>query len=159
MIDMHYKNKLRKTDDKYHVSILSFSGIELIVPQCEILSIESIYELESNQGNEKHVGIIYKQGIKLPVYCFSNTMNINQSLPEDRFQCVVLKHEEIMFSLLCYEITNSVISDIEFHDLPICMNNNLIPLTHLCLYEVAGGTRKMGMVTSVVCLNNYINKL
>jgi len=159
MIDMQFKNKLRRDDAKFHVSILSFAGIELIVPQSEILSIESIYELETNHGNERHIGVIHKQDIKLPVYCFSKSMDIYKSLPEDRFQCVVLKHDEVMFSLLCYEITNAVISDIEFHNIPICMNNNLIPLTHLCMYKGADGARKLGMVTSTVCLNEYINKL
>jgi len=159
MIDMQIKDKLRKDNAKFHVSILSFAGIELIVPQSEILSIESIYELETSNGNERHIGVIYKQGVKLPVYCFSKSMDLYRSLPEDRFQCVVLKHDELMISLLCFEITNAVISDIEFQKLPICMNNNIIPLTHLCLYKGTDNVRKLGMVTSTVCLNEYINKL
>ncbi|MCW9046745.1 MAG: hypothetical protein OQK46_01595 [Gammaproteobacteria bacterium] len=139
---------------------MSFAGIKLIVPQSEILSIESIYELESNEDNDNnYIGVIYRQGIKLPVYCFSKSMEIYKSLPEDRFQCVVLQHENIMFSLLCYEISNAIISEIEFHNLPICMNNQRIPLTHLCLYKDAENINKLGMVTSTVCLNEYINKL
>jgi len=159
MIDMQFKNKLRREDEKFHVSILSFAGIELIVPQSEIASIESIYELETNQGSEKYLGVIHKQGVKLPVYCFSKSMDIYRSLPQDRFQCVVLRHDDLMFALLCFEITNAVISDIEFHNLPICMNNNIVPLTHLCLYKDAESARKIGMVTNAVCLNEYINKL
>jgi len=159
MIDMQFKNKLRRDNAKFHVSILSFAGIELIVPQSEILSIESIYELETSNGNERHIGMIHKQGMKLPVYCFSKSMDLYRSLPEDRFQCVVLKHDELIFSLLCYEITNAEISDIEFHNLPVCMDNNIIPLTHLCLYKGTDSVRKLGMVTSTARLNEYINKL
>lgn len=159
MTDFQFKNKSQRDDARYHVSMLSFAGIKLIVPQSEILSIESIYELESNEDNENHIGVIYKQGIKLPVYCFSKSMEIYKSLPEDRFQCVVLQHENIMFSLLCNEITNAVISEIEFHKLPICMNNNRVPLTHLCLYKDADNMHKLGMVTNTIRLNEYINKL
>jgi len=159
MIDSPFKNKLLRDDAGYHVSTLSFAGIELIVPQSEVLSIESIYELESNEDNENYIGVIHKQGIKLPVYCFSRSMDIYKSLPEDRFQCVVLRHEEFLFSLLCNEMTNTVINEIEFHNLPKCMNNSLIPLTHLCVYKGADNMRKLGMVTNAVCLNEYINKL
>ena len=55
MIDNDIKNKPLNADMAYHVSRLSFSGIEMLMPQSEIVSIESIYELERDKENKKYL--------------------------------------------------------------------------------------------------------
>jgi len=157
MFDNNGNNITIHPDMAYHVSRLSFGGIEIIMPQTEIVSIESVYELERDKENKKYLGLIYKQGVKVPVYCFSAEMKVLTYLPEDRFQCVVIRSETGDFAVLCNEIKNVVLSDIRFEPIPKCMENASVPLTHLCLYKENENGMKVGLVTNAACLNEYIN--
>jgi len=157
MFDNKGNNSPLNSNMAYHVSRLSFGGIEILMPQSDIVSIESIYELDRDKDNNKYLGLIYKQGTKIPVYCFSETMNVLTYLPEDRFQCVVVRSEYGDFAVLCNEIKNVVLSDIRFEPIPQCMDNGVVPLTHLCLYRENESGMKLGLVTNAACLNAYIN--
>lgn len=160
MFDKEANNTLSgtlKSEATYHVSKLSFGGIEIIMPQSEIVSIESIYELERGKDNKKYLGLIYRQGAKVPVYCFSEKMNVLSYLPDDRFQCVVIRGDQGDFAVLCHEIKNAVLTDIYFESIPPCMDNGLIPLTHFSLYRDAENCMKVGLVTNAACLKAYID--
>ena len=152
------ENKVLGSDDAYHISKLSFGGIELLMPQNEILSIESVYELDSNIKDGKHIGEIYKQGYKLQVYCFSDSMEILKKLPKDRIKCVVIRHSHSGFAILCNDINNIILSDISIQNIPICMNSDLMPFSHLCLYKEDDHISKLGLVTNAICLNKYIDQ-
>lgn len=158
MFEPKTENKILSPDAGYHVSKLSFGNIELLMPQSEILSIESIYELDSNKKNGKYIGEIYRQGIKLPVYCFSDSMEILNYLPEDRFKCVVISHSQSDFAILCNDITNIILSDISLQNVPVCMISDVMPFTHLCLYKETYHIHKLSLVTNANCLNKYINQ-
>ncbi len=158
MIGEMTSNRLLAPDEACYISKLSFSDIELLIPQNEILSIESIYELEDDTGKGGHIGVINKQGVKLPVYCFSDSMDIVDYLPEDRFQCVAVRHNQGDFALLCHEVVNIVLKGMDFKDIPGCMDNGLIPLTHLCLYQGDAGQTKLGLVTHADFLYKYISR-
>lgn len=160
MFDKNISELTQDVDQQYHVSKLFFDGVELLMPQNEIFSIESIYELELEpvQENRKHIGVIYRQGVKLPVYGFSGMMDILKSVPEDRFQCVVIRHLQSNFAILCNEIINVTLDEIDFQDIPDCMSHGLIPLTHLCLYKEKDNHLKLGLVTNADCLNKYISQ-
>lgn len=156
MIDYEYKDQALNADDAYYVCKLLFGAIEVIIPQEEVVSIESVYELVP--GDEKHrsIGEIFKNKIKVPVYCFSDSMEILSQLPEDRTKCVIVRHKEGDFSVLCRDIQNVVFSDMRLQAVPTCMTSHNMPLTHLCLYKEFGDLVKLGLVSNAECLNEYI---
>lgn len=143
----------------YHVTKLVFGSIEVMVPQGEVLSVESVYELSPRSNDKKHIGVIYKKKTRIPVYCFSDSMEILRQAPEDRSKCVVIRHDEGDFSILCHDIKNVVLSDMRLQAVPACMNSRKMPLSHLCLYKESSSLLTLGLVTNAACLNGYINNV
>lgn len=158
MFDHNNGNQIRDPENAYHISKLYFADIEIMMPQNEIVSIESIYELDTASTDNKYLGMIYRQGEKLPVYCFSEDMEILDYLPEGRSQCVVIRHQQGDYALLCHDIKNMVLTDLNIQSLPLCMLTKSMPLTHLCLYNEASMTVKLGLITNADQLANYISR-
>lgn len=158
MFNLESKQQMVNPGTAYHVSKLLFGGIEVIIPQDEVVSIESVYELKPVIESKRYIGEIYKQKAKVPVYCFSDSMEILTHAPEDRPKCVVIRHIDGDFSVLCHDIQNVVFSDMRLQAVPSCMKKPVMPLTHLCLYKEAGFL-KLGLVTNAACLNEYIKNV
>ncbi len=68
--------------EQYHISILVFDGIELLIPQCEIVSIESLYKLDVKDEIYHLVGKLLIQGKNVPIYCFSENMTLLSYIPK-----------------------------------------------------------------------------
>ena len=158
MFNLESKQQMVNSGTAYHVSKLLFGGIEVIIPQDEVVSIESVYELKPGIESKRYIGEIYKQRAKVPVYCFSDSMEILTHAPGDRSKCVVIRHIDGDFSILCHDIQNVVFSDMRLQAVPSCMKKPVMPLTHLCLYKEVGFL-KLGLVTNAVCLNEYIKNV
>lgn len=157
MTSVDLQNEMTGAELVYHVSRISFGGIDILMPQSEIVSIESVFELERGQNNQKYLGIIYKHGEKIPVYCFSETMNVLTYLPQDRLQCVIISSKQGDYAVLCHDINNITLNDIQIEPIPQCMNNGIVPITHLCIYKEMMGETRLGLITNSEIFNNYIN--
>ena len=157
MTSVDMQNEMTGSELVYHLSRISFGGIDILMPQSEIVSIESVYELERGQNNQKYLGVINKQGAKVPVYCFSETMNVLTYLPEDRLQCVIISSKQGDYAVLCHDINNITLSNIQIESIPQCMNNGVVPITHLCMYKEMMGETRLGLITNSEIFNNYIN--
>lgn len=153
------KSQTQNSDVAYHLSKLLLGDVEVIIPQEEVVSIESIHQLIPADKNKKYIGKIHKRHIKVPVYYLSDSMEILHAATNERSKCVVIKHHEGDFSVLCQDIENVVLSDMRLQSLPQCMNSKVMPLTHLCLYKDAEKILKLGLVTNAECLNKYIKNI
>jgi len=158
MPDHNNAYQVTDSENMYHISKLYFGDIEIMIPQNEVVSIESIYELDTASTDSKYLGIIYRQGKKLPVYCFSGDMEILDYLPEGSSQCVIIRHQQGDYAVLCHDIKNIVLNDLNIQALPLCMRTKNMPLTHLCLYKEASMSMKMGLITNTDQLANYISQ-
>lgn len=156
MFEYQTKSQNISSGAAYHVSKLLFDTVEIIIPQDEVVSIESIHELNPTDSNKRIIGKIYKQNITVPVYCFSDSMEILASAPEDRSKCIVIRHGDEDFSLLCQDIQNVVLNDMRLQTVPPCMNGRNMPVTHLCLYKEVVNLLNLGLVTNASCLYEYI---
>lgn len=141
----------------YHVARLNIGNVELIIPQDEIVSIESTFTLNSMQEIKLSIGEISRDNVKVPVYCFSESMEILTGRPDDISKCVVIRHPDGDFSIVCNEIQNLVLSDMRLQNVPACMNSHHVPLTYLCLYKETDNVMKLGLVSNADCLHEYIN--
>jgi len=159
MLDSQKKTHALNSDAAYHVSKLLLGDVEVIIPQQEVVSIESIHQLKPADINKKYIGKIYKRHIIVPVYYLSDSMEILHGATNERSKCVVIKHHDGDFSVLCQDIQNVVLSDMRLQTLPQCMNSRAMPLTHLCLYKDTEKSLKLGLVTDAECLNKYIKSL
>ncbi|VAW64530.1 hypothetical protein MNBD_GAMMA09-927 [hydrothermal vent metagenome] len=159
MLDSN-NNQPVSQNNQYYISILAFDDIEILLPQSDISSIESIYEFEKSAHKAKHLGHILNRNKKVPVYSFSSSLDLIKAYPGTRRpQCAILKHSYGEFAILCQDIRNTILSNIHFQNIPECMNNNKIPLTHLCLYQETNDRQKVGMVSNADALYNYIKNI
>jgi len=150
-------DKAEIKQEQFHLSILSFGSIELLMPQCDIVSIESLNELNSQYDNHLSIGSLTIQGKDIPVYCFSENMDFLIYHPADRMQCVIIKHDSALFGVVCCELTNKVLNSLCFEDVPVAMKNINMPITHLCLYKMDEVDMGLGLVTNASALNYYID--
>lgn len=150
------KSQNANSGTAYHVSKLLFDTVEIIIPQDEVVSIESIHELNPADNGKRFIGEINKQNTTVPVYCFSDSMEILARAPEDRSKCVVIRHGDEDFSLLCQDIQNVVLNDMRLQTVPPCMSGRNMPVTHLCLYKEVVNLLNLGLVTNASCLYEYI---
>lgn len=158
MAAYHNTSRVVNSQAVYHVTKLLFDNVEVIIPQQEVVSIESIHELKAVGKDKKYVGRIDREQVKVPVYSFSDEMKILPGVSETRSKCVVIRHDEGDFSLLCRDIQNAVLSDMRLQEVPLCMHNGEMPLTHLCLYKETDKFLKLGLVSNAECLSQYIKK-
>lgn len=158
MAAAHDKSQAVNSQAAYHVTKLLFDNVEVIIPQREVVSIESIHELKAVGKDKNCIGEIDRKPVNVPVYSFSDEMEILPGVSEARSKCVVISHNEGDFSLLCRDIQNAVLSDMRLQEVPLCMHNREMPLTHLCLYKETDKYLKLGLVSNAECLNQYIKK-
>lgn len=145
-----------QNDSAYYISLLGFAGKQLMIPQADVISVESIYELSPDAPNSLCLGHIIFRGNRVPVYSFSSAFELMGSVPENRVQCVILQHETGEFALLCENIQNIQLVDIRFEEIPACMNHPAMPLTHLSIYQTADHSQKLGLVSNADRLAQYI---
>ena len=140
----------------YHISKLCFAGIELLIPQSDVFSIESVYELITADNHQGCVGYIQQQADMIPVYCMAAELEFLDEAPENRTQCVVLHHMGKAYSILCEEIKNIQLSDINFEAVPACILHPGMPLSHLAIYSESEQGQKLGLVSNADLLGQYM---
>jgi hypothetical protein len=158
MFDYQTKSQNISSSDAFHVSKLLFDNVEIIIPQDEVVSIESIHELNPADSGKRFIGEIFKQNFTVPVYCLSDSMELLACVSEVRSKCVVIRHGDVDFSLLCQDIQNVVLYDMRLQKVPRCMTGRNMPVTHLCLYKEVVNLLNLGLVTNASCLYEYIMK-
>lgn len=150
---------IQQDEQLYHISRLNFDGLELLVPQDDVVSVESVYELNTKTDQHKYLGYIPFQGTRIPVYSLNTSLQLMPFVADNRSQCVVLKYSGGWFALLCQEISNFQLSDIRFEALPACMQHSAMPLTHLALYRNSATDAQLGLVTNADIIMNYLEQL
>lgn len=151
------KAKHQQTPDVYHVSKLYFSGLELMIPQDDVVSVDSVFELVRSRENQKPIGHLIHQGSRMPVYCMSASLDILSFVPEAHTHCIVLRHSQGEFALLCQDIKNFDLSDIIFEKLPACMVHEDMPISHLSIYKDHNGRKNLGLVSNADLLAHVIS--
>ncbi len=146
-------------ENVFYISLLVFAGKELIMPQSDIVSVESIYELSKDTPNSLCLGHIVFRGNRVPVYSLSGAFDLMTDIPDNRVQCVIMQHENGELALLCEQIRNTKLHDIQFDEIPACMNHAAMPLTHLAIYQAIDNTQRLGLVTNADCMADYINTM
>ena len=153
------KNNTSNTSIKtytYHLATLIIDNFNMFLPQSDIKSIESLYELTSEGEYNGNIGVIHKSGDIIPVYSLSKTLDILDTVPEKRNQCVVIKHDKGDYAVICTDTRYVVMTDAKFQEIPMAMRTNNMPLKYLCLFKNEHCEQKLGMISDSKCLKNYI---
>ncbi len=134
--------------DECYITSLIMSRCELLLPQSDVISVQSIYDIDTSRPHTMSVGSIKFRGRLLPVYALSSELTLLLKIPDKHAQCALVKYRDGEYFLLCEGVSNYQTNQISFHDLPVCMKTDTMPLTHLALYKLGDNTEQLGMMTN-----------
>jgi len=114
--------------------VLTLGDATLAVPQGEVLTLESMLDLEPDAEGLR-VGWITLHGQRWPVYCPSASLEPLASLPEARRVCVMLAVGKELFGLACESVSTVDAEHLDFTALPVCMSMPEHPISALAQSE------------------------
>jgi len=118
-----------------HFAVLSIDGLNLLLPQQDIHTVEPVLDLEPATSEGVQVGWISRDQERWPVYCLSADLEPMRELPIERRVCVILDHDELGFGLACEQMTTLQQAHLSFFAVPECMRMPGSPLRALARHD------------------------
>lgn len=126
------------------LALLSVDGLNLLLPQGAIRSLEPVLDVEPYEDNEAIAGVLWFDSEQWPVHCFDKDLAALARIPQSRRVCVVFRAARGYFCLLCDAVRMLRREDAKTTPLPVCMNSGGNPF-----YSLAVLDRGVGCLTSV----------
>jgi hypothetical protein len=145
-------------DDKslQYVS-LSLGDVKLLVLRSDIISLESMQDIDYEKPSQNSIGWLIYENQKIPVYYFTEQLGIECSISVNKNVCAVLKGEGCYISVMCLEAKPFKQIIIKTNQLPECMQSVPSPIDTLCLYQ-NNNKRDINFIISATSLVKYINE-
>ncbi|MCP5420609.1 MAG: hypothetical protein H6970_04250 [Gammaproteobacteria bacterium] len=110
-------------------AVLNLDGQRWLIPQNEILSLETVLDIEthaaSNEGEgfiaPDPIGFITRQEQVWPIYCLTGHFSRPQEVPKSRRIVVLLHRDPVYLGLVCDEIEVLGQDHGPFQPVPACM--------------------------------------
>jgi hypothetical protein len=132
-------------------AFLTIEQHTLLLPQCEVRTLESVLDIRTEQPPAYGVGWLSFAPQDWPVYGLDTALYPLSTVPASQRICVLLTLKEGYFGLLCSNVKTTQRSAVEFRPLPPAMAKPLTPLRALVLF----GDR-VGLVSSAMALAGYL---
>lgn len=120
-------------------AIVSIDDRKLLIPQQEINSLESIFDLATTPQEPPAVGAFTLAGELWPVFCLSSNLDVLLEIPNARRMCVLLKDDNHTLGLVCDQIEPLRQQDMRLQPLPPCMKTSTSPVQALVFHNEAVG--------------------
>ncbi|MCW8956641.1 MAG: chemotaxis protein CheW [Gammaproteobacteria bacterium] len=129
---------------------------EFLIDQDEVMTFESIPELDGRNKPKHSLGTFKVNGQDTPVFCLSDGLELLDHIPEDRETCVVLRKDKRMIGLICSEYKPLEYIMFKIQNLPECMSHNKTPISALCIYQLKDGVPVIGKMLTADVIDTYI---
>ena len=105
------------------LALISFDGVDLLLPQDGIATIETSINVEQGTSVAGAVGTLKSPAGEWPAFALSADFRPNGERPESYKYCVAVNHDkQAAFSLLCEEVGTVSVDDAdELQPLQACM--------------------------------------
>ena len=117
------------------VVVLAIDGLNLIVPQADIRTVESIADVAVVDKMPKSVGWINYRGQLWPVVCLSHELLLLDAIPASRRACVMLAFDGNYLGLLCDDAKVLANFSQQNFAVPVSMRTHESPITGLIHYQ------------------------
>ena len=117
---------------------LTIGSLSLLAASADVVSIESVDEIDQPSPAHSAVGSIHYYGQDIPAYSVTENLDVESATSDDKTICVVLKHDKSLIALLCSKAAPFEHPIIRSFPLPECMRANRTPIRTLCLYRIEG---------------------
>ena len=136
--------------------LLSWGSLNLIINQCEVISVEGLGEIDSDSPLQGSIGWLGYDNRKIPVYSLSDKFDLQRTVPSDRTICAVIQQDSAVIALTCSDAVNFKRNVIKQVPLPQCMHSVSSPIDTICLYRGNNCTEVM-FVGSAESLIDYVS--
>jgi hypothetical protein len=127
-------NQMQAIESSDYFANLTFAGLQLLIPQSDIYSLEPTVDMTSCLDAIGAVGQL-QQGTEVwPLYALSSDLNLLDSCPDSYRIAVLLKNIKPVYGLVCEQIDTLARSQMSIHPIPRAMHNPESPLLALALY-------------------------
>lgn len=137
------------------LTLIEFDSITLAFPQNQILTIESLDQINTQLTTERSSGTLIYNASKYPIYTFNSDLEmLAQSTASNRF-CIGIKHpeEEKTFAVMCDSVHQYQTEDkTNTTEIPILMHNQTSPIVRFHNKE-----NNLVLISTAESMSNYIN--
>lgn len=130
---------------------LQFSGIQLLIPQGDIFSLEPSIDIVGIK-EKNSIGQMQQADIKWFLYALSPELDVLTEQPEQYHIAVLLKNTESACGLLCEQISTVSSKELIIQNIPDAMYSKHSPLLALAIYQ-----NDIRFVSSAARLNSHFN--
>jgi len=127
-----------------------------MIAQDEVMTFESIPELDSRNKSRHSLGSFTVKGQETPVYCLSDELELLDHIPEDQETCVVLRKDNRTIGLICSEFKALEYVMFNMQNVPECMLHTKSPISALCVYQLKDGIPAIGKMLTTDAIDTYI---
>lgn len=146
-------NSLQQESASKQLTLLEFEDIILSFPQEQVLTIESLQQLNTLQSNDKASGTLSFSSAELPVYTLDRDLSLMPQPATDNRFCIAIKHANEYFALTCDAVYQYFIEDESaISAIPQVMQNFDSPVSGLLKME-----NRLVLISSSESMRAYIN--
>jgi hypothetical protein len=116
-----------------HFACLTFAGIQLLIPQIEVYSLEPTVDMTPVM-TDNSVGQLEQGRALWTMYALSSDLQLLSHCPDNYHIAVLMKHQPL-FGLVCEQIVSISRKELSIHALPTAMRNPNSPLLALALID------------------------
>lgn len=128
----HAKNLARPSQIKQQWVMLQIADFICLLPQQEVCAVESVSAMiASNAVVPPALGKIRYAQQEWPCYCLSEQLQFLSLAPSTRRACLIVRHEQDFFGLLCDDARVLPQTADQIHALPSAMRSPYSPLLGL----------------------------
>lgn len=114
--------------------MLAFGGLQLLIPQSDIYSLEPTVDVTSTVTHNGSVGQLKQSGNAWSLYAFSSELSLLPSCPDSYHIAILMKNVQPLYGLLCEQVDTIDRSQISIHPVPAAMHPENSPLLALALH-------------------------
>jgi hypothetical protein len=146
--------QIARTGSGIPAALLQIGGLNLLLPQSEIRTLESATDLEAAAPALHSVGwIVYAQK-RWPVYCLSAGLALMDAAPPERRACAMLAMGAGYLGIMCDDMIMQKDFSPQSYELPVAMKLPATPILYLVDYE-----QGIACVSNAKQLTAYIEQL
>ena len=138
------------------IAILAIGSLSLAMPQAEIVSVDVVADARPDESSNAMISAsLHRQDGQWPVYAFSDTLKLENSLPDSSRFCVCIRRDDIFYALAC-DAVEVMQLDVEVpqQELPNIMHTDTTPVLKLMHYQQA-----IALMTNALSINHYLESL
>lgn len=135
-------------------ALLKINGLNLLLPQGEIRSLESSTDIDVNAPALHSVGWIEYAQKHWPVYCLSEELTLMEIVPPERRACVMLLMGAGYIGIMCDDMLILKNFAAQSHELPLAMRLPDTPILHLVSYD-----QGIACVSNANLMTTYIEQI